>query len=61
LNRQDTKGAKKNQIKNRVQPQRRKGAKGTQRKTESEVLCGFSLRLRAFAVIAFVFPWRLGG
>jgi hypothetical protein len=48
MNRQD---AKKKRIKSNCN---RQDAKGTQRKTESEVLCGFSLRLRAFAVNAFL-------
>jgi hypothetical protein len=53
--RQEHQGKQKN-----LSPQRRKGAeerKGNQKQNQiriSEVLCGFSLRLRAFAVIAFL-------
>ncbi|HET8609806.1 MAG TPA: hypothetical protein VFM11_08710 [Burkholderiales bacterium] len=51
---------RKTKQKNQLQPQRRKGAeerKGKQKQNEirnSEVLCGFSSRLRASAVIAFL-------
>jgi hypothetical protein len=47
-NRRDTEITQKKAI--TAKARRRKGA---QRKTGSEVLCGFSLRLRAFAVKVF--------